>query len=424
VVLLCLGVMALGAAVPERPWLVLCVGAAILVLGITALEPGVLPLVATVGVVVVYRVTLPLAGDLTVSDVLLFAAVWPALVFARRGYSAPMRNLLWLAAAYQLATVFTLIANPYLANTIDWFHNWLLVAGALVVGWAVGRQGYARLGLSLLLLLGAVLAVSTIAQGLQQYATGDFTEVYTLFPYPMHKNFVGTALAAIALIAYIHPGWMGWARGRALAVFWLCAVAIVMAQSRQAMVALAIVLVFIVLRRDPDRTRSKVILVAVPPVLVLVALTVKAQYQSGNRFSSVNQRLEWVPDAMEVWQSNPLFGAGLRWWYTDRFPSTFQPPNAELEALTTAGVVGLVAFLALMIGSVVILTRVDPRYGTLAVAIVLLRFIEGQLDIFWVAVGPSLPFLVAGVCLGVQARDAEEKPVGELERSRWEVRPG
>jgi len=102
VVLLCLGVMALGAAVPERPWLVLCVGAAILVLGITALEPGVLPLVATVGVVVVYRVTLPEAGDLTVSDALLFAAVWPALVFARRGYSAPMRNLLWLAAAYQL----------------------------------------------------------------------------------------------------------------------------------------------------------------------------------------------------------------------------------------------------------------------------------------------------------------------------------
>ncbi len=46
-----------------------------------------------------------------------------------------------------MATLFTVVANPYLLNAVEWFHAWLLVAGALVVGWAVGRAGYARAGL-------------------------------------------------------------------------------------------------------------------------------------------------------------------------------------------------------------------------------------------------------------------------------------
>ena len=58
-------------------------------------------------------------------------------------------------------------------------------------------------------------------------------------------------------------------------------------------------------------------------------------------------------------------------------PCAFQPPNAELEVLTTAGVVGLLGFLALMVGTLITLSKLDPSYGTLAVAIVLNRFVAG-----------------------------------------------
>jgi hypothetical protein len=104
-------------------------------------------------------------------------------------------------------------------------------------------------------------------------------------------------------------------------------------------------------------------------------------------------------------------GHGLRFWTVGRGLG-YQPPNAELEVLASAGVVGLLGFLALVVGTVVILWRVDPVYGTVAVAVVLSRLVQSQLDLFWVAVQTSVPFVVAGVALGVEA----------LERERHELR--
>jgi uncharacterized membrane protein len=176
-----------------------------------------------------------------------------------------------------------------------------------------------------------------------------------------------------------------------------------MTQSRQALVALAVTLLLVVLRTDPDRRRSKIIILAVAPAAAVVAITVKTQVQSDNAFNSTLQRVTWFRDSYDIWVQNPLFGAGLRWWYTDRFPVSFQPPNAEAEVLTTAGVVGLVGFLVLMIGALVVTGRLDPRYGTLALAVLVNRLIQGQFDLFWASVGASLPFLVIGLCLGAHA---------------------
>ena len=58
-----------------------------------------------------------------------------------------MRQVMWLGVLYQFATLFTVIRNPYTANLVEWFHAGLLVLGALVVGWAIGRRGHAVLGL-------------------------------------------------------------------------------------------------------------------------------------------------------------------------------------------------------------------------------------------------------------------------------------
>ena len=80
--------------------------------------------------------------------------------------------------------------------------------------------------------------------------------------------------------------------------------------------------------------------------------------------------------------------------------------------LSTAGLVGLVGFLVLMVGSLVVLWRMDPRYGLVAFVVILSRLVQGQLDLFWVAVQTSIPFLIVGICLGAHGRELADQPPG------------
>ncbi|WP_341359335.1 O-antigen ligase family protein [Georgenia sp. M64] len=389
--------LAAGWFLPERPFVAVALGAVVLAIGLSLVEPAALPLLAMPGMLVVARADLG-GVDLSFSDLILAVAFWPAVLLAPRPYSPPMRTLLWFSAAYQASTLFTVIANPALANTVEWFHAWLLVAGALVVGWAVGRRGFARAGLTLLLLTGGLLALVTIGQGVLQFAGGNFSPVYPSWPYGMHKNFVGTALGFVAVIAYARPVWLGWSKRWAMALFWASVAGVILAQSRQALVGIGLGLLVIALRRDPHRRRSKLIVFALVPAVLFVASLIQEDIESG-RHNSLAQRATFLADAWHVWLENPWAGVGLRWWIG---AETAQPPNAELEVLTSAGVVGLAGFLLLMLGGLIVLWRLDPTYGTLAFSILLVRLTQAQFDLFWSAVQVSVPFVVAGICLGAQ----------------------
>jgi hypothetical protein len=397
----------LGASAVLEMQYALVAALALLLGGVLIYDPITVPVVAMPVSVVVER----FGGggiDLTISDIVLFGAFWVALVFAPRPFSPPMRSLLWLNAFYQLTTLFTVVVNPYQANTVEWFHAWLLVSGALIVGWAVGRSGKARLGMTLFLGACGILALSTILTWATQVAAGDYGPVYPTWPFNMHKNFVGDVVAFAAVVAYARPTWMGWTRPWALGMFWLCTVAVVASQSRQAMIGLGVALVLLALRPEPGRRRSPFILLAVAGAAVYVLTMVSDQLDSENQHNSAYQRLTWYEQALAVWNQNQAFGVGLRWWTAGRTDLAFQPPNAELEVLTSAGTVGLVGFLVMFVGTFVVLWRMDPRFGTLALALVLSRFVQGQFDLFWVAIQTSVPFLLAGVCLGVQALQAEQ----------------
>lgn len=420
-VLLSLGV---GHLVPSRPLYALPVVLAVLAFGLTLGDAAVVPLVALPPLFVITR--LPLGStDVSFSDVALGLAFAPAVLFGKRPYSPPMRALLWLTVVYQLATLFTVIANPYSRNTIEWFHAWLLTAGALVVGWTISREGHAKAGLTILLALSVLLAGITIYQGAIEWSAGHFEPIYTDWPFPMHKNFVGGVLGLAATLAYGRPVWMGWSRAWSLTAFWICAVGLVATQSRQAMVGLAAALLVLSLRGDAHRRRSKLILLTVAPALIFVGTLVRDQLSSGNQFNSTFQRLHWFADSLDIWRHEPLIGVGLRWWYTDRFPVSFQPPNAEMEVLSSAGIIGLVAFAIMLVGALRVLWRLDPAFGTVAFSVLLNRFVQAQFDIFWVSVSASLPFVVVGICLGAKAHaDAESPPassrdmVGHRELSR------
>lgn len=394
--------LVVGWIAPQQPILAVVVATAVLALGVSAVQRAAIPLLVLPLLYVAERLGYG-ATDLSVSDLALTIGMLAAVCFAQRPLSPALRNLLWLVAVYQVATLFTVVANPYAANLLEWLHSGILIAGALMVGWAVGRDGHGRLGLLLMTATAVVLATWVIVVGTIHYLEGNFEPVY--LPFRMHKNFLGTTLATSATIAYVRPDWLRLRPALATACFWWIVLGIVMTQSRQAIVGLAVVLVVLVLRRRTDRRRSQVILLAVVPAVVVVLTLVRDQLASGNQHNSVFSRLTWFEEALEIWSTQPLVGVGLRWWYTDRFPGGIQPPNGLLEVLTASGLAGLAGFLALMIGSVLVLWRIPPEYGMLAVLVVIGRFVQGQLDIFWVAAQTSIPFVIAGICLGLHARD-------------------
>lgn len=396
--------LAIGFLVPFQPLYAAAGAAALLALGLTIRYSEAIPVISMATLLVIERV----GGEslnLSASDAVLLAAFGIALFLAPRPFSPPLRAMLWLTFVYQVASLFTVIANPFRANTIEWFHAWLLTGGALVVGWAVGRAGRASLGLGLVAAAGAGIAALSIGTAvLSLVTTGSPGSGYLSFPWGMHKNFVGCVLGFVAVLGFARPSWLPWRRGVFAALFWLCTAGILASQSRQALVALGVAVVMLSLRREEGRRINWAVLASVPLAMIFVASMVQDQLESGNEFNSAFTRLTWYEQAIEVWLMNPWFGMGLRWWVAGRTQYGFQPPNAELEVLSSVGVVGLLGFLVMMLGPVVVLWRIDSRYSTVAIAMILSRFIQGQFDLFWVSVQVSVPFVLVGVMLGDLAR--------------------
>lgn len=394
----------LDQGVANAPMLAFAIAALMVGVVLTASIPLAIALMAMPILFIAERVALG-GGDLSMSDAALAAAFGTAVLLGERPFSRPLRALLWLNLVYQFTTLFTVIVNPYLANTLEWLHAWLLVSGALIVGWALGAAGFARRALSLIVLAACALAVLTIVAGVLQYAARDFGPVYPTWPFAMHKNFVGTVLAFAALVVFLNPDWLGWTRGWARVAFWVLVVAIVLSQSRQAMIGLIAGVLIAVIRPGATR-RSRLLLLLAVPAIWLIANMVIEQVESQNQHNSVFQRLNWFREVYHYWREAPIFGHGLRYWYND--PALpFQPPQAEMEMLASAGLVGLIGFLVMWIGILLVLWNIDPRFGTLAVAVVFCRIAQAQFDLFWVAVQVSIPFVIAGICLGAMAREAK-----------------
>lgn len=388
----------------------------VLVIGVVATSsaPMAIPLIAMPALLVSERVGIG-GGDLSVSDVALAAAFGTCVLLGQRPFSGALRGMLWANLVYQFATLFTVIVNPFPANTVEWFHAWLLVSGALVVGWSVARAGYARAALNLMLIAAMVIAAGTFLTALLQFAAGDFREVYPAYPFPMHKNFAGTVMAFVALVVFVNPDWASWSRTVRIWTFWPLLAGIVTTQSRQALIGLVAAIIFIVVRRGVHG-RARLALLLVIPAVWLIVMTVIEQVESQNRYNSLYQRLDWFKEVYAFWKHSPVFGHGLRYWYTD-VASPFQPPQAEMEVAASAGVVGLVGFLVMWAVMFVVLWRVDPRFGTLALAVIGSRLVQAQFDLFWVAGQVSIPFVIAGICLGAQAFDAK----GPASGLRWSL---
>jgi hypothetical protein len=370
----------------------------ILAVGLASTDIGLIPVMAFPATLLMMRV----GGALSVSDVVLAAAALPAVLLYKSAEAEEMRPLIWLGVIYQAALLPGLLLNPYRDNIQEWVHELFLVLGSLVVGWVVGRRGQARTALNIYIFGCTLIGVWAFVYGLYMLGTGGiFGPVYLPF---LHKNFIGNTLAYALLLAYVRPDWLGWSKRLSWFVMIACAAGIAASNSRQAILSVAVAVAILSLRsRQGGGGRGRLLLLALVPAVWYVGRTVYEQLTSDNPFNSTSQRLTWFVESLEVWQTSPIFGVGLRWWYSDRFNAHFQPPNAFLEMLTSAGVVGLLAFILMCAGGLWVVFRLEPRYGNAALAVMIARFCQGQLDLYWVAGQAAIPWLMAGLAFGLKA---------------------
>lgn len=398
----CVGA-AVGLVAAAQTSFAIPVALGLLLLGIASIDLALVPIISVAATLLLMRV-----GDfISASDAVLGAATLIALFLVRGRGIGTMRPLLYAGSVYLILAIPTLVWRPFTDNFVEWVHEAVLVLGAMVVGFAIGREGKAKPALTLYIVACSVIGVIAALMSLMWlFQFGSFIPVYLGV---LHKNAIGGMLASALVIAYARPPWLGWSRGWSMVAITACGVGIAASQSRQGIVAAGVGMLIVGLRPlVAGMRRPKLIWFVAIAVAILVALNVNQQLNSDNPYNSANARLTWYAQALEVWRQSPIFGNGLRWWYTEEYQGSLQPPNAELEVLSSVGIVGLIGFLAMFLFAAIALAKLPPVYGTVGLAVVAARFAQAQFDLYWVASAASLLWIVAGICYGVMEKDRGE----------------
>ena len=307
VVVLAVGMLALGYVGSEAGRYSVLLGVAVLIVGIACYDRSVLILLAVPGTLVVARVGGG-TSNLSASDFILFMATLACLPVVRLREAPEIRRLLTVVAFYQATTVLTVLDNPYRADIVEWVHEALLVAGSLVVGWVIGREGKARTALSSYVVLACAMALWSIEWTLTHHLQP------TYLPFGMQKNYIGDMLAFAAVISFANPPWFGWKQRRRRIAIAVLLAGMLSCQSKQAIIATAIGVVVLVLRDHPVGRRPKGIFLLLVPLLGFTYYVVSREVSSHNRFNSVYQRVTWLHQSIQIWDHSKLVGVGLRWW--------------------------------------------------------------------------------------------------------------
>ncbi|GAB3611873.1 O-antigen ligase family protein [Humibacter ginsengisoli] len=403
--------VALGVLSVKSSLIALAVGVTVLLAGVAARDYTIIPVLAVPATLVLTRV----GGALSVSDVVLALAAVLCL-FSLRGRGASiMQPLIWAGLFYLGTAIPTQILNPYSANVVEWVHEVFLVLGSLIVGFVVGRADRARLALTLYVLGCVGIGIVTIVVSAVTYLhTHTFEPVYLT---DLNKNTIGGMLGIAAVIAFARPVWLRWSPGWSWLVVIVSSLGVLAAQSRQGLVGEIVGILIVSIRARPQTGRRvRIVWLAAIPGIAWVVSALTSQLASDNQFNSAHQRVDWYAQSFDIWLKSPIFGVGMRWWYTDRLAGqyqSFQPPNAELEVATTVGIFGLIGFLVMFAVAGWYLWKMDPVYGTVGFAVVATRFTQAQFDLYWVAGQASLLWIVVGICYGVRALDEQRWARGE-----------
>jgi O-antigen ligase len=178
-------------------------------------------------------------------------------------------------------------------------------------------------------------------------------------------------------------------------------------QSRGAMLATVAVLAVLQLRSRHSRRGVALVIVATLAMggVTLAVTQVQNKGYKANpgsaQFSGLGARVVTYKQALTIWSSDKLLGAGLRYFRVLSFNTT-EPHDVAIEALAESGVVGVAALLVLLTGAWLALRRMDGELATLARCALWLHFLASLFDIYWVAGRTSFAWIVVGMAIGAQ----------------------
>lgn len=378
--------------------------AACLIASALALNSQSISILAVPAVFLVER--LELGGvDLSYSDALLITATAAALPALSSWPLSPRARLLLVGLAVYLGLVtFTLAFHPSIRSFAEVFHRAVLVGGSVLIGGQLLRTGRHVPAMRLLLAATVTVSFAAVAVALR-------TGLEPAYPWGLHKNFVGSLFAVFLLLAVIHYPVFRLPAGGKLPLVVVLSAGLLAAQSRGAFLTLLAGLLVVALRQRGRHTIAvrAAALVVVCGITALVLASVQSQLdervETGNLQDSLAQREQVETATYDLWRENWLIGVGLKYFTTGDFGAANQAPNNVLnESMAEAGIVGTAGFLILQVTAVLALARGSGPLATAGLAIVVGRFLHGQVDIYWSAGTAALPWLIAGLGLAESRR--------------------
>lgn len=389
------GAVVLGIVTATRNLAGLAVAGLVALAALAVADPVLLAVAAFPATLLVQRAGGGGAGaSLSLSDVVLIIAFVAVLPKVRWGVARYLRAALVPAFGYELITVPTILAHPNVHDSLEWGHRLEMMGGALIVGWVVGVSGRAKQAATALLVGCVILAALAMEHSavlhFQPAQWGEY-----------QKNYIGSMMWAGAIMAHLNPPWLGVPRRLATFAKYMCILGLLAAQSKQGIIALVAMVLLAAVMQPSVRRRSKWLLATLVPVLVAGYVMLASGIARSAQFNTVAIRTTAFSAEMRVWLLDPVFGQGMRWFYLPHFAGYIQPPDILLETLTDAGLLGVLATVVLLAGSVRVLRRLPRAVGTLAIVLVVGRVVQAIFDVYWVSAATTLPWLVAGMAVGV-----------------------
>jgi len=349
----------------------------------------------------------PESFDMSVADASLLAATIVALPYVpwrdRR-----LQRVLWVVIAYELMLVVPLAAHPTGPAVFEWFHRAVLVGGSVLVGAALVRLASLRFALRAFAAASAAVAIVSIVFTL----TNDLDPAY---PLGLQKNAAGNILAIAVLMGLVTPQLLGLRRWLHVLLEAVLIGGLLSVQSRGSMLAIIVCLCLWALRGRTHRPSMAVTMVLlIAAFAATVSLVNEREYErvltdpNAAEFSPDRVRRLGYEAALDQWRSEPLTGAGLRYFNTDD-ASGGEPHNLAILALAEGGLFALAGVIVLLGGTYAVLARVRGPVATIARLAVLVRVLTGTVDVFWVAGRMTVPFVLVGAAIALEAERSRDE---------------
>jgi hypothetical protein len=380
---------------------------AVLVLGIFAADPLLFVVIALPGVLLLQRAG-GASTNVSVADILVFVAGVVSLFYVRWNHTHHLRQFMRGVIWYQAILILVVIAHPFRADVVEWFHRFSYLGASALAGWVIAYYGRTKQAVRAFLVAAGVLGIITMAVGVSLHFSPAQFGAY-------QKNAIGGVMWVAIVVAQLNPPWMGISRRLARASKYLCIGGLLASQSRQSAILLVLALVAALFFNPDFRRRGKIIILASIPVVVLLYYSFSYAARNNPKFNSVAIRVDQIGAAVHVWHLSPIFGEGMRFYYLPQYITVTAPPNVIIDNLASTGILGSLAFVFLVVVTMRAMYRLPYAIGTLGFVLLLGHYVGGLFDIFWLG-GPTVgPLIFAGICLGLADLERAKEPeaVGE-----------